>query len=227
MEELLTENMVEARQRGLEGGEMPPGTGSRNRKPVATLGDWIQAFSLYAGVVVTHFPEQSVGLLAYQATIFAEAARCGGRGWSEYDAAFRSQAAAKEEPGKVDWGSLRQGIYASTFLNAKGDRIPCSRCYACAGCTEPSHLGERCPRPRARPPQRGAEPRGERRWRPQEPRRERGPPPPRACYAWNDGTCTTPKCRYDHVCAGCGGPHKREACRPRGEERREERGRGH
>lgn len=222
--------MVAARQRGLEGGEPAQGVGSsKTRKPVANLGEWLQAFSLFAGVTATHFPKQSVGLFAYQATIFAEAQRCGGRGWSEYDAAFRSQAAAKEGPGEVDWLTLRQGIYASTFLNAKGDKVACSRCQACASCTEPSHLGEACPKPRAKPPQRvgGQEPQGERRWRPPEGRRGRSAAR-RACYAWNDGSCTAPKCRYEHVCSVCGGPHKKELCRARGEEKaREEFGRGH
>ena len=45
-------------------------------------------------------------------------------------------------------------------------------------------------------------------------------PPPRSkrrrsqvCYAWNDGKiCPVLPCRYAHLCAKCGGDHRRSAC---------------
>ena len=36
----------------------------------------------------------------------------------------------------------------------------------------------------------------------EERRRKRG-----ACFAWNDGSCRLPYCRFEHVCSGCFGEH--------------------
>ena len=44
-----------------------------------------------------------------------------------------------------------------------------------------------------------------------------GPVPKRmraaACYAWNDGrACVASPCRFAHICARCGGDHRKPAC---------------
>ncbi len=33
------------------------------------------------------------------------------------------------------------------------------------------------------------------------------------CYSWNEGRCSFPYSRYRHVCARCGGDHRRSHCR--------------
>ena len=49
-----------------------------------------------------------------------------------------------------------------------------------------------------------------------------GPAPKRrrsaACYAWNDGrACVASPCRFAHICARCGGEHKKPVCPLAGE----------
>ena len=34
------------------------------------------------------------------------------------------------------------------------------------------------------------------------------------CFCWNEGVlCSTPSCKYSHVCWDCGGPHREVECR--------------
>lgn len=37
-----------------------------------------------------------------------------------------------------------------------------------------------------------------------------------ACFAFNEGKCSFPYCRFEHVCSICGGEHRKTACRSRG-----------
>ncbi len=38
-----------------------------------------------------------------------------------------------------------------------------------------------------------------------------------ACYAYNEGKCFLPYCRFEHVCSVCGGQdHRKSTCRSRG-----------
>ena len=62
-----------------------------------------------------------------------------------------------------------------------------------------------------------SEPSGKKEWEreelsggPLEPRRRRRRG---ACYVWNDGNCSRPYCRYDHVCSKCYGDHRWSSCR--------------
>lgn len=199
MAELLKDNMeVERRRLGGDASAAPfPSRASRREVP--DLLSWVQCFSLYAGVVTSRYPEKIKELLAYQATIVAEARRCGGRGWLLYDTAFRQNITSLEE---TDFSHLEQSIYATTFLAYSTGKTK-----SCPDCMMSDHSREECalhPN-RAWPVVQMREPDKE------GARRKRGRVGP--CYAWNEGKCTYSQCRYEHVCSRCYGEHKKFRCR--------------
>ena len=211
MAELLKDNMEVERRRALS--EAEEGRARVNRREVPDLLSWLQCFSLYAAVVGSRFPDKVQDLWAYQATIIAEHRRCGGRGWRLYDAGFRQQITSLEA---AEFGKLNQALYATTFL-AYG-----SVGQFCGSCLQTDHSLEDCalnpnravPVVRLRePPREHREPSREHRdgGRTGEAgfkrRRRIG-----ACYAWNDGRCNSPSCRFEHVCSRCHGEHKRLVC---------------
>ena len=85
MADLLRDNIELERHKGAGAGESSQG----HRREVPDILSLFQCFSLYAAVLVAHFPEKSKDLLAYQALMISEHRRCGGRGWILYDFAFR------------------------------------------------------------------------------------------------------------------------------------------
>ncbi len=211
MAELLKDN-VEAERRRVAAGDSGQ-TGRTCRREVPDFDSWLQCFSLYAAVVCAKYPQKARELWAYQALMLAEYRKCGGRGWHLYDSAFRQQITNLET---VDFSKVNQGLYATTFLAYGGKGQFCGRCMAS------DHSQEDCAlNPRREVPvvqlqeQRSA---GSRREEPQgDTRRRRGRRG--ACYAFNDGRCSLPYCRFEHVCSVCGGEHRKPACRARGMER--------
>ena len=170
-----------------------------------------------------HCPCAQQHNVGYQMTIVREARRCGGTGWQAYDTMFRQHAATGPS---TDWSKLNSSLYAVTFLAQSNGRGRC-----CQYCLESDHGGPECAlAPNYQPdrPQRSGgwgptagvrlgEVRND--WR-QEPstggkgktRMARQQRLDRVCYAWNDGDCKFPACRYQHVCAKCQGEHRAPAC---------------
>ncbi len=123
--------------------------------------------------------------------------RRGGRGWRLYDAAFRQQIRSLET---VNFASINQSLYSTTILAFSGGRQN-----FCAVCMQSDHTQEECGLQPSTfkqatqgrdvglmPPARGVDRR----------KRERVG----ACYA-------LVRCRYEHVCSGCGGEHRKPQCR--------------
>ena len=145
-------------------------------------------------------------LLAYQTLIVREARRCGGKGWLAYDSYFRQQAVGDSD---VDWSRINQSLYAVTFI-AQGDRDK-GRC--CILCLESDHVAEQCAlhtpsskQSSFRKPEKGM---GDGRDSPS----GRGRSSARmACFAWNQGDCRFPACKYRHVCVRCSGEHRISQC---------------
>lgn len=52
------------------------------------------------------------------------------------------------------------------------------------------------------------QPRGLKGWSKRPKSQQRG----KECYAWNDGQCSLPYCRFDHVCQRCYGNHRKGVC---------------
>ena len=203
MAELLRDNMEADRCH--DGRELPPGESRRTRREVPDLLSWAQCFSTYAGVVTRQNPGRSREIFAYLTTVVRTARRCGGGGWREYDAMFRQLAANSSD--LVDWSRVNTSIYAVSMLAQSG------RGRVCPHCLEPDHGAEVCtiaPRQAeplaARPLTQAAAMVA--------PTRSQGPPSRRRseqlCYAWNEGRCSFPYCRYRHVCEG---DHRSLQCR--------------
>lgn len=70
---------------------------------------WLQAFSIYASVVVASFPGRARDLWAYQLLILRTFARFRGLAWLNYDEAFRRDAAARHV---TDWSSMHLELFS-------------------------------------------------------------------------------------------------------------------
>ncbi len=182
MAELLKDN-VEAERRRLLSGETR--SGQRNgRREVPDFESWLQCFSAYASVICSKFPHKARELWAYQAFMITEHRKCGGRGWSLYDSAFRQQIASLEA---ADFAKVNQSLYSTTFLAYGGRGQFCTRCLMADHSQEDCalHPGRDVPvvrlRDTASTPARREDPEWRRR------RARRG-----ACFAFNDGRCAAP-----------------------------------
>lgn len=198
MAELLRDNMEAERRRAGQEKE----TGLRvGRREIPDMLSWLHCFSLYAAIIGSKYPEKMRELWAYQALMIGEQRRCGGRGWLLYDAAFRQQITSLET---ADFSQLNQSLYLTTFVAYGGKGQSCANCLLSDHAQDECALQVKSPGPIFRRSETPGGPRGkEEKGR----RRRRG-----ACYAWNDGKCTTPYCRFDHVCSRCYGEHKRSVC---------------
>ena len=216
MAEFLKDNMeVERRRCSVEVDPLQGHIGQTSgRREVPDLMSWLQCFSSYAAVVCSKYPEKAREMWAYQAMMISEFRRCGGRGWRLYDTAFRQHATSLES---TDFSRINQGLYATTFLAYGG------KGQFCQSCMMSDHTHEECalhPN-RAVPVVRIRESGGMGMREEARPSRglERRRAPRGACFAWNDGKCTGPYCRFSHVCSRCGSPdHRRPLCRARAAE---------
>ena len=138
-------------------------------------------------------------LLAYQTFIIREGRRLGGNGWRLDDTMFRQQVALDPT---VDWSKINSTLYAVSFVAQQGSQVR-----SCSLCLEPDHSEEECSQQLAArsPKQKEASSPGRQKF---------------ACFAWNDGHCHHPACRYRHVCSRYQGGHRVSECRQLGSERR-------
>lgn len=199
MAELLRDNMELQRRQADDSQNQI----KANRREVPDLLSWITCFGTYASVVCSKHPHWIRELLAYQTILVREARRCGGKGWQAYDAMFHQQAAHNP---KVDWSVLNSSLYSTSFLTQQNQRGR-----TCQWCLETDHLSVYCALAPINPP--GKASRGTQREGYGEDRRpNRGRSEIRgACFAWNDGRCSLPYCRFKHVCAKCGLDSHRES----------------
>ena len=103
---------------------------------------------------------------------------------------------------------VNQSLYSTTFLAFGGRGLFCTRCLMADHSQEDCalHPGRDVPVVRLREVAPGPSHRDD-----PEQRKRRGRRG--ACFAFNDGRCTAPHCRFEHVCSTCGGDHKRLSCR--------------
>ena len=214
--ELLRDNLeVERRCNTTESASAGPvpTTSRPARREVPDLLSWVQCFGMFASVMASKYPEKVTQLLAYQTIIIREARRCGGGGWQGYDRMFRQQAVSS--PG-VDWSQLNSSLFAVTFLAQQNGRGK-----TCRFCLETDHVDVECalaptaPQPRQLIPPQGLQGSlSHQDLTPREGRPGRGSSRG-VCYAWNDGHCSYPYCRFRHICARCHGDHRAVRCQMR------------
>ena len=181
------------------------------KREVPDMLSWLKCFSLYAAAITSKYPHKARELWAYQALMVSEQRRCGGRGWLLYDSGFRQQITSLEA---TDFSKINQSLYSTTFLAYGGRGQFCPHCLSSDHGQEECALHPQRAVPVVRFKESGASLRDEWRLKPGELRRKR--PRKGACFAWNDGRCTTQNCPFEHVCSKCFGDHRRAACRSRG-----------
>ena len=168
---------------------------SRDQREIPDL---LSGFGTYMVVITSAQSTKSKELLAYQTLIVREAWQCGGKGWLAYDTMFQQQVAGNPE---VDWNPT---LYAVTFLAQSGSGRKCvlymESDYSKEDCALAKvKVGSLIPKMSSRQDtqQSGAEatsrlPKGKSRM---------------VCFAWNQGECSFPYCRYQHTCIMCGGEY--------------------
>ena len=208
MAELLRDNLEVQRQMASQEQPSPSASQLRSnrRREIPDLLSWVACFGVYMAVLTSKHPEMVKQLLAYQTLNVREARRCGGNGWLAYDTYFRQQVAG--DP-KADWSCLNTSLYAVTFLaqGGKGGQ-------SCTTCMESDHTQYECAVSRHRswspaPAKRTTfTPRAE----PYVTDRGKRRSSSMCCFAWNQGDCRYPQCKYRHCCMHCSGDHPITRC---------------
>ena len=206
MAELLRDNL-EAQRRGnlQEASAIDLSQSKRARREIPDLLSWVQCFGTYLAVIATKYPDRLRQLLAYQTLVVREARRCGGRGWLAYDTMFRQQVVGDQQ---VDWSKLNSSMYAVTFLAQS------NRGKSCTVCLETDHSEEECALARPKQPEfrRGGNQTGPQQVSSPRPQAGAGGSGGRfsrgrermICFAYNQGECVYPYCRFSHACLKCG-----------------------
>ena len=80
----------------------------RNRRQLDDILSWVEAFSVFEMVLVSHFPLRWRDLAMYKLLIVRTYRQFGGKVWLNYDRAFREHAAASQI---TDWSVMNVQLY--------------------------------------------------------------------------------------------------------------------
>ena len=80
----------------------------QQRRKIEDIASWMEAFSIFAMILVTHFPHRWKDLLQYQLLILCTFRHFLGKVWLAYDRAFREHAAAIR---LTDWSSMNMQLF--------------------------------------------------------------------------------------------------------------------
>ena len=83
-------------------------TPKKAKKRIEDIVSWMEAFSIFSLVLVTHFPHRWKDLCQYQLLILRTFQQFGNRVWLAYDRAFREHAAASN---LVDWSEINVQLF--------------------------------------------------------------------------------------------------------------------
>ena len=154
-------------------------------------------------VLTGKHPQMIKPLLAYQTMIVREACRCGGNGWLAYDTYFRQKVAGDPE---ADWSCLNTLLYAVTFLGQGGKGGQ-----SCTTCMETDHT-QYVSRHRSQLPTLAKRAYLSSSREPVTADRGKCRSTGTSCFAWTQGECQYPQCRYRHTCLHCSGEHPMTRC---------------
>lgn len=163
------------------------------RRRITNFTSWLQAFTLYAQVLVSHAPARALELLAYQGVIAEAANTYQTQAWLLYDQRFRAKAAAQPD---LRWDQVDNMLYLTSLTGLN----------RCRHCNSPAHGDSQCFRPRGV----------------SAPTRSAGAPRIRShvadsgrviCNNFNRGRCTNgTSCPREHICLRCAGSHSQQHC---------------
>jgi hypothetical protein len=181
-------------------------------KPVTDIRIWLGCYARMASLLATRFPSKAPELWAYQSTILKAAHNYEGANWVAYDRQFRRDMLAKKD---LNWSTPNIRLYNEAFTG-RAKSVP-----RCPHCLCEDHGGTQCPHnpnpwvlswgpdPRLPPPSWGLAPQSTATL-PRE-----GGSRAELCRNFNQNRCRFSRCRYQHICSGCFGPHPAVLC-PRG-----------
>ena len=190
---------------------------------ITNLDTWLEAWSLYATVLVTAEPHLAPDLFKYQGFITRTSRRFQTYAWLQYDSQFRLKLAANPT---MRW-SVSDPELIATWLSADATKIK----QPCFTCGSPDHFAPNCPlkAPSTAPGLRcpvcnkvghsarecsmlsrdfRSQPRS------QASSHQGAPDDDKYCRVFNKrGFCFRgPRCPYPHVCSVCLGGHPQRAC---------------
>ena len=168
------------------------------QREVSSLLTWECAFTTYIAILAEARPDLVKSRLAYLRNIVREASRFGGDGWKTYNYVFRSQAAVDQH---MDWADLNPSMMMA-FMATRPFAQARPLCHLCQ---EADHFASNCALAPLAPPSKSPAAK--------QPHRSTPSPDTQLCISWNQGACMLPgSCRYKHVCATCGDPHRARDC---------------
>ena len=181
-----------------------------SKPPITDIRIWTECYGRMATILASRFPEKAPELWAYQATISRATHNYEGGNWIAYDRQYRREMLAK---GDLNWSSPNARLYNEAFTG-RARAIP-----RCTQCLSEDHTTPYC---QFMPPSTPLPymPLGHQQTT-VPPYTQLAPPMPSTgqrtiCRNFNDNRCRYTRCRFQHVCSECGGPHPAIFCsRPR------------
>ena len=190
---------------------------ARRRRQVTEIFTWVQCFATYTSVLSGSYPETVPELLAYLVTITRVSQDFAGLAWVRYDASFRRQAAIT---GNRKWSQVNPSLYSICFTGRAQHANRCELCFSATHVTKECALGaEADPElpTRVKAVEAALVSLASQR---QNDKATAGPSASQQiCRLWNANRCRFQRCRYRHVCSGCGEAHPLASC-PKGVETR-------
>ena len=181
---------------------------ARRRRQVTEIFTWVQCFCTYASVLSGSSPEAVPELLAYLVTITRVSQDYVGLAWVRYESSFCRLAAVT---GDRRWSLVNPSLYSVCFTGRTQHSTRCDLCFSlthttkeCALMADPdSELPTRVKAVEAALVSLVS----------QRPSEKAGTgPSQQPCRLWNNNRCCFPRCRYRHVCSGCGEFHPVVSC---------------
>lgn len=189
---------------------------SHSTRYITGLDTWLEAWSIYAGVLSSFKPKLGSQLFQYQAFIARSSRRFQPYAWLQYDSQFRLKIASNPN---MSWSTADSELVA-TWLSADATK----RTTVCYSCGSPDHMSPDCPI-RASTKLPGSHcpicntPGHTARECPQQAADRQSTPYPRHdedkyCRLYNRrGSCFRgQRCPYYHRCSQCNGGHPKRAC---------------
>ena len=106
----------------------------RAKTRINSIEKWLSAFTVYASVMVSKFPNRALVLFNYMHIIRTASFKFRGLAWYAYDIEFRKRAAKNP---RVNWGQRDMQLYLDKFTG-----LAQSSCFSCGSA---DHLAEDCP----------------------------------------------------------------------------------
>ncbi|KAJ1108239.1 hypothetical protein NDU88_005620 [Pleurodeles waltl] len=159
----------------------------RPRVPI-TMDNWTSAVLIFASIYCEKYPDRAIALFKYMDIIRKSQLHFGGFAWLSYDEEFRARVSVNPEK---PWGDVDPELWMQWMASAQSS----ASTHTASGLPVVYKPFQSCPT------QGGAG------------AVNKTPVPTTgACWNFNKGFCSRPKCRFKHDCSKCGGCHPVTQC---------------